>query len=150
MDEELKIIGVSIRTNNKNKKAAQDITELWERFYLENVMSKIPHKLNQDIYVIYTDYDSDFKGDYTCIIGCKVKVLENIPADFIGRKLPPQKSRHYLARGKMPMSIVNVWNEIWENDAILNRSYKYDYELYGVRSADKDSPEVDVFIGIKD
>ena len=70
--ESFKIIGISVRTTNEGGKSSADLGKLWERFYKENVSSKIPGKISDDIYSVYTDYESYYKGSYTTIIGCKV------------------------------------------------------------------------------
>lgn len=149
MNKELNIIGLSVRTNNSDGKAAIDIPALWTRFYTEEVQNAIPNKSSQDIYAIYTDYESNYKGDYTCIIGFNVTDLVNVPDGFVGRKFEPQASKKYLAKGDMPMAVLDVWNDIWKKDVSLNRSYLYDYELYTDRAWAKDVQEVDVFIGVK-
>ncbi len=57
--ESFKIIGISVETTNENGKSAMDLGELWERFYAENIMAQVLNKEGEDIYAIYTDYESD-------------------------------------------------------------------------------------------
>ena len=65
-----KIIGISTETTNKSRKAAEDLGKLWQQFFKENVAGRIANKLSDEIYSIYTDYESDFTGNYKAIIGC--------------------------------------------------------------------------------
>ena len=55
----MKIIGIETRTTNQNGQAMKDIGGLWNRFFSENIISKIPNAVNSNVYAIYTDYESD-------------------------------------------------------------------------------------------
>lgn len=140
------IIGISVRTTNKSNQAAQDLGKLWEKFYGENVFGKIPNKLNDDIYSIYTDYTSDYTEDYTAILGCQVDSLEDVPDKLIGREFASENFEVFLAQGKMPDAVVNSWIDIWHKDKELQRKYTYDFELYSKNSQKGDNSEVRVFI----
>lgn len=67
-----KIIGISIRTTNQNNQSQEDLGKLWGQFFRENVFEKIPYKISEDIYSIYTDYQSDYTEGYTTLIGVPV------------------------------------------------------------------------------
>lgn len=67
------VIGISIRTTNENNQAAQDIPELWNKFMTESVIEKIPNKVENAVYCIYTEYEKDHTKPYTTILGCRVK-----------------------------------------------------------------------------
>ena len=58
-----KTIGITVRTTNKDNHAAQDIGSLWARFMSENLRDMIPHKINDNIYLIYSDYESNYQGE---------------------------------------------------------------------------------------
>lgn len=127
----------------------EDLGALWTRFFQEQIPTKIPNTTSNVIYAVYTDYESDHTGQYTTIIGQEVSDLSYIPEGLVGRKFPAQTSQHFVAKGTMPNAVADVWNEIWAKDQELNRSYQYDYEVYGPKSQDPQSPEVDLYIGIK-
>lgn len=146
---EFKIIGISVRTTNKDYQSAQDIGKLWQQFYMENLFEKIPNKLNSDIYSIYTDYKSDFTDEYTTIIGVQVSSLENIPAGLIGRQFPSDNFVKYTAKGLMPEAVAKTWTTIWERDKELNRKYTYDFEVYGEKSQNGENSEVEIYIASK-
>ena len=82
--EPFNLIGISVRTTNEEGKAAIDIAKLWQRFYAEKIMSQIPHKSNNEIITLYTDYKGNYAQPYTAVIGCKVEkvliilIMENI------------------------------------------------------------------------
>jgi predicted transcriptional regulator YdeE len=146
---EFKIVGISVKTTNKNNQSAQDIGKLWQQFYMEKLFDKIPNKLSSDIYSIYTDYKSDFTDEYTTIIGVQVTSLENIPTGLIGRQFPSDNFMKFTAKGLMPKAIVEAWIDIWEKDKELGRKYTYDFEVYGEKSQNGENSEVEIYIATK-
>lgn len=144
-----KIIGISIKTSNKNGKSANDLGKLWERFYSENILSQIPNKVSDEIYSIYTDYETDYTGQYTSIIGLKVNSIDQIPDGLIGREFNGGKYQKFLAIGQMPKAIIDIWQKIWQNDKELNRKYTTDFEVYGQRSQNGENSEVEIYIAIE-
>jgi predicted transcriptional regulator YdeE len=60
--EPFKIIGIAVHSTNQDGKSIKDLGDLWSRFYSETIMSKIPNKIDETIYAIYTDYASDYTG----------------------------------------------------------------------------------------
>ena len=102
-----------------------------------------------EIYSIYTDYESDYKGKYTCVIGLKVDSLDEIPNGLIGREFKGGKHQKFIAKGKMPNAVIEMWQEIWERDKELNRKYTADFEVYGKRSQNGENSEVEIYIAIE-
>ena len=147
---DMKIIGIETRTTNQNGQAMQDIGGLWHRFYSENIISRISNAVNSNVYAIYTDYESDYTGEYTTLLGLEVSSLDEIPSGLVGREFPKQNFKRFLAKGAMPQAVAEAWQKIWEQDKELNRLYQYDYELYTEKSQQGDLSEVEIFIGVKD
>lgn len=52
----IKIIGIEVRTTNENGQALEDLDRLWGRFFSEKIAEKIPNKIRNDIYAVYTNY----------------------------------------------------------------------------------------------
>lgn len=125
------IVGVAVETTNQGGQAMKDLGILWERFFKENVAQQVSNKVSDCIYSIYTDYESDYTGRYTTIIGVEVDTLENIPAGLVGRTFEGGNFLKYEAIGEMPQAVGEMWGEIWAQDKDLNRLYTYDYEVYG-------------------
>lgn len=146
----LKIIGISTVTSNNNNQAIEDLGKLWHQFFGENIIQKIPNTISPNIYAIYTDYESDFKGKYTTIIGLEVSSLDNIPDGMVGREFQPQTFKQYLAKGELHQAVGETWQQIWNDDANLNRAYLYDYELYTEKAQNPADAEIEIYIGIKD
>jgi predicted transcriptional regulator YdeE len=142
------IIGISIRTTNKNNQSAIDIGNLWGQFYADNLMDKIPNKVSSDIYSIYTDYKSDFTDEYSTIIGLRVSSLEIVPTGLIGRQFPSGTFQKFIAKGAMPQAVIDTWMDIWKRDKELKRKYSYDFEVHGAKSQNGVESEVEIYIAI--
>lgn len=147
--ENFKIIGIKTETSNDEGRAAEDLGNLWGRFYSENISSQITNKLSDEVYSIYTDYESNFKGKYTCIIGLKVDSIDTIPKGMMGREFEGDKYKKYTAKGEMPKAVQDTWQEIWKNDEVLNRKYSADFEVYGGKSQNGVNSEVEIFIAVE-
>ncbi|RSC93863.1 GyrI-like domain-containing protein [Tenacibaculum singaporense] len=146
-NEPFYVIGISVRTTNENQQAAKDVPALWQRFMSENIAKQIPNKLSNEVYAVYTDYESDYTKPYTTIIGCKVSEISNIPEGFVCKKIAAPNYKTYVAKGSLTENIVyNKWLEIWSED--INRAYTSDYEVYGAKASDPTNAEVGIFIGV--
>lgn len=142
-----KIMGISVRTTNENGQAMKDIPALWNRFMSEGIADKIPNKIEQSIYCIYTDYEKDHTKPYTTIIGCRVDHLDNIPADIIGETFSGGNYVQFTAKGNLLHGAVyNEWIKIWNAD--LARTYTADFEVYDEKAQNPGDAAVDIFIAI--
>lgn len=144
-----KIIGISIQTTNKDGQSLIDLWQLWGTFYTQNIIAKIPNKISDEVYAVYTDYESNYTGKYTTIIGLQVSSIDEIPDWLVAREFESQKFKTFIAKWTMPEAVATTWQEIWKNDNELNRSYIYDYEVYWEKSQNWEDSEVDIYIGTK-
>lgn len=143
-----KIIGIWVRTTNENNQAAKDIAELWGKFMGENVLEAIPNKIDNTVYSIYTDYESDHTKPYTTILGCKVDNLNTIPHGMIGKTFDGGDYMKLSAKGDLMKGlIVNKWTEIWEMD--LERVFTADFEVFGEKAQNPADAEIDFLIAVK-
>jgi predicted transcriptional regulator YdeE len=144
------VVGISTRTTNAKGQSANDIEALWGRFWGEEIQKQIPNKINDDIYAVYTDYETDFTGHYTTVIGLVVSSLENIPNGFVGLAIETAEYQKFISKGKMPGAVFNTWLEIWQNkDLNLKRAYKADFTVHGKKYYEGDNAEVETFISIR-
>lgn len=144
------VIGISTRTTNENSQSAKDIEALWSKFWGEEIQKQIPNKLSEEIYAVYTDYETDFTKPYTTIIGSSVSSLENIPNGFVGITIDTTTYKKFISKGKMPEAVFNTWLEIWgDKDLNLKRSYKADFTIHGEKYYDGDNAEVETYISVK-
>jgi predicted transcriptional regulator YdeE len=142
------IIGISIRTTNENGQASQEIAELWQKFMSEEIVSKIPNKIGNDVYSLYTEYESDHTKPYTTILGCKVENLDNIPNGMVGSSFEGGNYIKTTAKGDLMQGlIVNHWSKIFEMD--LERIYSVDFEVFSEKAQNPSDAEVDFYVAIK-
>ena len=146
--ETFNVIGISVRTTNENGQAAQDIPELWNNFMTNRIADKIPNKIDNSLYCIYTDYEKDHTKPYTTILGCKVSGLQTIPDGMVGKNFEETTYTKIVAKGNILQGMVfNEWTKIWNSN--LNRTFTADFELYGEKAQNPENAEVDIFIAIK-
>lgn len=143
------VIGISIRTTNENGQSSGDLEALWGKFWGEEIQKQIPNKVNDDIYAVYTDYETDFTGPYTVIIGLRVSSLEDVPEGFVAITIEKTVYQKFVSKGKMPEAVFNTWMEIWQDKA-LDRAYKADFTIHGKKYYDGDNAEVETFISVKE
>lgn len=147
MVQKFNVIGISVRTTNENGQSGTDIPALWNQFISEGILSKIPNKVSEDIFCVYTDYEKDHTRPYTTILGCRVKNLDTIPDGMTGKTIESAVYEKFIANGNLNDGIVfNKWLEIWNSG--LNRSFTADYEVYGAKAQNPAAAAVDIFIAI--
>jgi predicted transcriptional regulator YdeE len=141
------IIGIECRTSNKENAASQDIPRLWQQFYAEDIQSKIPNATSNEVIALYCDYEGDYTQPYSCVIGCAVHSLEQIPVGMVGKVIPASHFAHFRATGEFPKSLIDTWVRIWNSS--LKRTYVGDYEVYGQRFS-AIPKEVDVWVAVEE
>ena len=146
--EKIKIIGIAVRTTNENGKSADDIGQLWNQLMAENKIAQIPNKVNNTIYSIYTDYESDYTKPYTTILGCEVSDFDNVPEGMVAKIIGGGEYKQYTAKGNLKQGVVyETWTKIWNEP--LERVYTTDFEVYGPKAQNPENAEVDIFVAIK-
>ena len=115
------VVGIHIRTSNADGQFQKDVAPLWERFYRENLAAKIPNRTNQNLIVVYTDYEGDYTKPFTCWIGCEVSTLGSIPSGLTGIEIPDASYAIFTARGQFPNSLIQTWHTIWASQ--IQRTY---------------------------
>jgi len=144
-----KVIGLSVRTTNTNGQSAQDIGALWEKFMSEGVTAKIPNKIDDTIFSIYTNYEGDHTMPYDTILGCKVNSLDEIPEGMIGQLFEGGEHVKFVAKGDLAQGAVyQTWGEIWSSN--LNRKFTADFEVYGTKAQNPTNAEVDIFVAVNE
>lgn len=154
--QEIKLIGLTIRTNNKNEMNPQTskIGGLAGRFWGQNIANQIPHRKNPGVTLsVYAEYDSNEHGDYTYFIGEEVSSFENIPLELRKLTIPASKYQKFTTlSGTMPEVVINAWQQIWKmtsDDFNGERAYVADFEVYDQRAGDPANTILDIYIGIK-
>ena len=142
------VIGISVRTTNKNGQAGIDIPVLWGKLIGENLIPTIPNVADANIHCVYTDYEGDHTKPYTVLLGMKVSSLEKIPEGMIGMSFAGGEYKSYNLEGNLEQGLVyNAWLKIWEEP--IKRAYTADIEVYDASKPDPKNTAVDIHIALK-
>lgn len=157
------LVGISVRTNNGNEfnPATAKIGNCLQRFFSENIASKIPNRASPGIlYCAYSDYESDSNGNYTYFVGEQVIPKDpdghiskdSLPAGLELLEVPSQVYAQYtVGPGAMPQVNIEAWQKIWQTyppETDDKRDYCIDFERYDSRAADPANCIFEIFIGI--
>ena len=146
------VIGIQVRTNNAREAAGDGaLPKLWQRLFSEGILNQIPYKADQSITVVYTNYASDWNGDYDYTLGAKVKSGTKAPEGMVSVTVPAGTYLEFeSARGPGQAVVPEVWKQIWayfQDPANPPRDYKADFERYGAMS-DPTSVQALIFIRV--
>jgi predicted transcriptional regulator YdeE len=154
--ESFKLVGITASTNNQKESGPDAIIgKLWQQFLSEGLLTKIPDRVDQSIIAVYTDYATDANGQYTFILGAKVKPIPTptLPEGMVVKLVPAGRYVVFTSeRGPVAKVVIETWKQIWsyyESPANGQRAYRADFEVYDQRAADPNNAQVDIYIGLK-
>lgn len=154
-EDESSIIGIEARTSGEQEMYGDgQIAGLWQKFYQEHIVEKIPNKSDKNVYAVYTDYSRDRMGAYTVVIGAKVKDKTQAPAGMILKTIPAgQYTVLTSEKGPADTVIPAAWQRVWaleDKDQLGGkRAYKADYEVYAPDATGPQSTQADLYVGLK-
>jgi len=153
---EKKLVGIKIRTNNalEINSSTSNIQKCVQKYWEENTPNRIKNRVKVGTtFCVYTDYESDFTGEYTFFIGEEVSSFDKIDETLKTHSIPSQKYVRFTAGpGAMPGVVIDAWGKIWKMTKQTmggERAYISDFEVYDERAADKEKTTIDICIGIK-
>ena len=147
--DEKKIIGIEARTSNSAETNSQTakIPTLWQKFF--QLEEKIPNRKNADVILgTYTNYESDYNGEYSLIVSLEVGSLDDIPDEMVGAAIPATRYLVFTAEGQMPAALIKTWTQIWQYFSAnpeFQRAFTTDFELHDKN----DESKVEVYIAVK-
>ena len=143
------IMGVQRRTSNADGRSIKDIPACWQDFLSRNMASKIPHRAKTPaMFAVYSDYESDWTGEYAYMIGSEVTRADTIPIGMAVVRIPAQTYVVFTAAGPMPDAILGVWVSIWGTK--LPRAYTFDFEQYDARFTRPENKEAEVCVAVNE
>lgn len=127
MLDEMIIEGVSCTTSNTAPDMQAKIGGLWQKLYGENIPDKLTNKTNPFVYGVYSNYSSDFTGEYTFTAGCPVTCAQDMEG-ISSVVIPSGKYAKFIVHGDMVKDVAAFWCRLWVMN--LNRAYTADFEEY--------------------
>ena len=153
---EIKLLGILCRTNNTAEMniSSAKIAPTIQKYFRQAVGEEIPNRKNPGTtYCVYTDYESDFTGDYTYFIGEEVKFVGDSMEGFSSIIIPAQNYAKFTSKpGIMPEVCIDMWQNIWEmksGELGGKRAYLADFEVYDKRALDPSKTVLDIYVGVK-
>lgn len=128
----LHVVGLALRTHNGE--AFQTIPPHWARFSQSALTQRLPHRLSDDIYAVYTHFQNagvDNQGWYTLVIGHAVPGdRPSLPPEGLTHVVAPASRRAVfeVAQGR-PDLVGAEWQQIWQRND-LPKTTLADYERY--------------------
>lgn len=133
--QDLVIHGLAIRTSPE--RAATDIPAHWQAAMAGGLPAR------GEIYAVYCDYESDFRGAYTLVLGTVVAPDAPLPEGYRRVRIPAGHYAAFTATGDPTAVVWQTWmhiNSAWEGRH--RRRYIADYERYTAMSADSVTAEI--------
>jgi predicted transcriptional regulator YdeE len=91
---QFQVVGTEVSTNNQ-KEAGPDgvLGKQWQQFLSQGLLRQVPDRVDDNILAVYTDYSSDANGEYTFVLGAKVRPIPNptIPSGMVVKTVPAGK-----------------------------------------------------------
>lgn len=123
-----KIVGITAKTRNDDENIGKVIGGLWSDFFSQGIYQSIEDKKNNCTIGLYSDYKTDYTGEYSLTVGCEVNQAQNIPAGTVSKSIPKGKYAKFIVEGPMDTAVMEFWEKLWKIP--LDRSYTGDFEEY--------------------
>lgn len=142
-DRAVRIIGIELRTDNRE--AMRTIPLHWQRFTQEGVLARIPGKLSDEVYAVYTHFENagvNNEGVYSLIIGAPVSSAQAVPPGMSHAVLPASPRAVFpVPQGRFDQ-VVPAWQAVWQRDD-LPKAFVADCERY------RADGQIDILIGLR-
>lgn len=153
----IQLAGISARTNNaenfEGSPPKHTIAATIQNYFGQSIPTQLPQRSSPGTtYCVYTEYESDWKGDYTYFIGEIVHSFDEAKDPLRKLLIPEQTYVKFTSRcGPMPQVCVELWQAIWKmtsSELGGERAYGSDFEVYDSRARDPHATVLDVYISI--
>lgn len=127
------VVGHAIRTSNAAEASADGlIPGLWTRVAADERLLTLPGRVDDRLYAVLFDYESDQDGAYTQIVGVGVDDAVDVPPGTALVAPGGEERVAYDATGQMPAALVKSWGEVWRRTAAgsMTREFTVDIEVH--------------------
>ncbi|SDM21698.1 Predicted transcriptional regulator YdeE, contains AraC-type DNA-binding domain [Nonomuraea maritima] len=132
---ELIVVGYAVRTSNADEKdpARAKLPALWHRAGAPGAFAHVPNRVDEHLYAVLTDYESDHNGAFTQIVGTGVRTVPRLPEGMVAVRVPAGPALRLEARGPMPQALAETWQRVWnhtESGGTPARAFTTDLEVH--------------------
>lgn len=146
--EGFSVVGISIRTTNKNDQSEKDIRRLRMEFFSKNIADDINNRVSDDLYCVYNDFEDGEEGHYTAIMGYKVYDTNDVTGEYAYADVEAGKYLKFITKGEIPHSARATWEYIWNTN--LNRKYMTDFDVFDKNSGiGSDKGQLTTYISVE-
>ncbi|MGC2162481.1 MAG: GyrI-like domain-containing protein [Silvibacterium sp.] len=147
------VVGFTVRTSQQKEAGGTGlIPQLWQRVMEQGLVENVPHRADNNLTVVYTNYSSDQNGEYTYVLGVRVSAVDKVPDGMTAIQVPAGKYAIVTSdTGPLPDIIPKLWQRIWAMSAAElggQRAFKADFEIYP-EGFDWQNAQVAVHLGLK-
>jgi predicted transcriptional regulator YdeE len=148
-----RLIGLETRTSNDREAdpSSAQIPSLWHRYWSEGAAHLIPGRTSgSSVIGAYTQYASDYRGDYSLVVGTEVKSLAEVPAGMVGLEVPEAEYVVFTVDGPLPEALIDAWLQIagfFGQRGALKRAYTTDFEVHYYAQGER--PKIDIYVAIR-
>lgn len=141
-----KFVGLTTRTVNFEEMddTTSKIPKVWSAFWNDKELQSAN---GGAIYGVYSDYESDFMGEYNLTAAIEVEDYNEFDKLYKKIVTPEAKYICFSREGDMPNVVFQLWSEIWEffqkDECEFNRAYTIDFEKYLSKE------KVEIYIALK-
>lgn len=153
--KEKRLVGLVVHTSYQQELTHQtsNIAVLVERYQQEGIPGMIPHRKNPGVTIsAYTEYETDYRGNYVFFIGEEVSAFDSLPHGLSPLIIPEGIYTKFTTHpGAIPGIIIDAWQKIWQmSDAELGgkRHYHTDFQVCDERAKDEAHAIMDIYVGI--
>lgn len=132
---EMLVVGRAVRTSNaeETEPGRGRLDALWARAGAPGAFAHVPGRVDENIYAVLTDYESDHHGSYTQVVGVAVRSAAALPEGMVAVRVPGVQALKLEARGPMPGALREVWQWLWkhtESGGTPPRAFTTDLEVH--------------------
>jgi predicted transcriptional regulator YdeE len=132
---EVLVVGHAVRTTNAAEAdpSRAQLPALWARAGAPGAFAHVPGRVDENIYAVLIDYESDHQGAYTQIVGVAVRTAAGLPEGMVAVRVPGVQSLKLEAHGPMPQALIEAWHEVrrhTEGGGVPARAFTTDLEVH--------------------
>jgi predicted transcriptional regulator YdeE len=152
--EPIAVAGFEIRTSNALELSGQgQIGALWQRFFVENLLARIPNRTSESLYVVYSNYASDENSEYDYLLGAPVSSIGGLPEGVTFEAIATGEYAVITSdRGPVVEVLQAAWKRIWSlraDELGGKRAFLTDYEIYDDRATNPADAVVEIRLGLE-